>query len=103
MTEFATLAVTRCDFCAEKFTPPRWNCRTCHRCAAVGLPDQSAMPWCEYERVLADRRRESGIQHQLSGAARMARENANGGAKPGRSATRTLKPVSNLARALLDR
>lgn len=28
-----------CDFCGGLFAPPRWNCRTCQRCAARGAPD----------------------------------------------------------------
>ena len=34
-------ALVRCDFCGNPFHPPRWNSRTCHRCAAHGSPDQS--------------------------------------------------------------
>ena len=49
----------RCDFCFEAFLPPRWNCRTCHRCAAAGLPDQSLREWEDYIPVIWARQEEA--------------------------------------------
>lgn len=65
-----------CDFCSQSFTPPRWNCRTCHRCAAQGLPDQSVGTWEAYSKTIADRARELGVKPSLSGAAAVRRQNA---------------------------
>jgi len=40
--------IARFDFCGALLSCPRWNCRTCPRCAVRGAPDQSAMPWSDY-------------------------------------------------------
>ena len=57
MTVKAIPNLVGCDFCGQRFHPPRWNCRTCHRCAAASKPDQSVGAWEDYMRaVLADQR-----------------------------------------------
>jgi hypothetical protein len=50
----------RCDFCGDVFWPPRWNCRTCHRCEARSCPDQSLLPWREYMVAVRAYHREQG-------------------------------------------
>ncbi len=58
-----------CDFCGLRFPPPRTHCRTCHRCAVAGAPDQSVLPWSQYWRALKAFLRAKGRLAPLSGAA----------------------------------
>jgi len=38
-----------CDFCGRRFSNlTGWQCRTCHRCAAAGAPDQAKLDWPDY-------------------------------------------------------
>lgn len=63
----------RCDFCSEAFPPVAWNQRTCHRCAAIGCPDQSKP---DYEKHLdayrLQRDQRAGLNSRRASAKRTA-------------------------------
>jgi hypothetical protein len=66
----------RCDFDGCVFSPQGWNGRTCPACAALGAPDQSTLPWEEYESVLRAYLRSRQRRKRLCGrAARLAAQN----------------------------
>jgi hypothetical protein len=58
-----------CDFCACVFRPQRWWGRTCPACAALGAPDQSALPWEKYEQALGAYLRARRRRKRLCGRA----------------------------------
>lgn len=62
--------LARCDFCGKPFSAPVWNSRTCFACSSRGYPDQGAMPWDAYMRVLGALLREAGRKQPTRGAAR---------------------------------
>lgn len=67
--DFPAPAETWCDFCGRRFKPLAWNERTCYRCGVAGCPNQSKLPWGEYQRALYKFLRSIGKRAKLTGHA----------------------------------